>query len=195
MLFNPRAGFALAQGLQRGESRPLGQIFSFLSGLYFRGKLAYAATFARPPHAVEGALVITSHRGLMPANTSITLEDVRKFSAVPIDATDPRYRRPLQRTARRLAKCPDCEFVLLGSISTDKYVEPLLEVFGNRLWFPTDFLGRGDMSRGGLMLRRVRDGQELDYQRLAGAVRRGRRPAKLTPQSWRNTPWAEVRPR
>ena len=45
------------------------------------------------------------------------------------------------------------QFVLLGSVATDKYVGPLLDVFGDRLYFPATFAGRGDMSRGGLLLR------------------------------------------
>ena len=69
--------------------------------------------------------------------------------------------------------------VLLGSIATGKYADALLEVFGERLLFPSDFVGRGDMSRGGLMLRRVQDGQELPYIPVNGAVRRGKRPPKL----------------
>jgi hypothetical protein len=116
---------------------------------------------------------------------------MRRFAAVPIEPAEPRYRRPLQRTARRLASHEACEFVLLGSISTDKYVAPLLETFGERLLFPVEFVGRGDMSRGGLMLRSVRDGTELIYQRVAGATRRGGRPPRLTPVSWRSTPWAD----
>jgi hypothetical protein len=55
----------------------------------------------------------------------------------------------------------------------------LLEVIGERLLFPTDFVGRGDMSRGALLLRAARDGRELAYEPVAGAVRRGRRAAKV----------------
>jgi hypothetical protein len=74
---------------------------------------------------------------------------------------------------------PDCQIVLLGSIATPKYLEPLLDIFGSRLLFPSEFVGRGDMSRGGLMLRCARDGVELDYIPACSAVRRGRRPPKL----------------
>ena len=70
-------------------------------------------------------------------------------------------------------------FVLLGSIASDKYVEPLLQVFGERLLFPADFVGRGDMSRGGLLLRAAREGSELAYTPVLGATRRGSRPARL----------------
>jgi hypothetical protein len=71
--------------------------------------------------------------------------------------------------------------ILLGSIATTKYVDPLLGVFGERLRFPADFVGRGDMSRGGLLLRHVDSRVELDYIRVATAVRHGKRPPKLDP--------------
>ncbi|HEU4438341.1 MAG TPA: hypothetical protein VFT36_03785, partial [Methylomirabilota bacterium] len=63
--------------------------------------------------------------------------------------------------------------------ASDKYVGVLLEVFGERLTFPAAFVGRGDMSRGGLLLRCVRAGRELQYVPVAGAVRHGPRPARL----------------
>jgi hypothetical protein len=69
--------------------------------------------------------------------------------------------------------------VLLGSIATGKYVDTLTATFGDRVVFPTEFVGRGDMSRGGLLLRRAREGVELDYIPVAGAVRKGKRPPKL----------------
>ncbi len=187
LIFNPRATFPLALALRRGEALPLGEIFRFLSGLYFRGKLAYATTFA----AKGGAFIITSNRGLLPVHTPATLDDLRRFRTVPIAADERRYLAPLRQTARRLAAAGSGEVVLLGSISTPKYVEPLLAVFGERLLFPTDFVGRGDMSRGGLLLRCVRDARELAYQPVLGAIRRGVRPPRLTPASWRGTPWSE----
>jgi hypothetical protein len=54
-------------------------------------------------------------------------------------------------------------------------------IFGARLLFPADFVGRGDMSRGGLMLRSVSSAEELRYIPVAGAVRHGARPPKLVP--------------
>lgn len=73
--------------------------------------------------------------------------------------------------------------MLLGSIATDKYCGVLLEVFGPRLRFPAEFVGRGDMSRGGLLLRAARSGTELRYVRVLDAVRRGPRPARLDPST------------
>jgi hypothetical protein len=186
LIFNPRAGFDLARRLQRGEKAPIGEIFSFLSGLYFRGKYTYAKKFGRPPRGLTGAYVITSNRGLLGVEQALTLEELAAFAEVPIDLNEPRYLKPLQTHARRLAKMAgaDYEVVLLGSIGTKKYAEPLLEEFGERLLFPPSFVGRGDMSRGGLLLRCVADGRELDYAPIAGAIRHGKRPEKLQPRTW-----------
>ncbi len=181
LIFNPRAGFDLAKQLQRGEARPIGEIFAFLSGLYFRGKLAYARRFARPPSRIAGGWVITPDRGLVPIDHPITQHDLRAFGEVPIEADEPRYRVPLEQSLAILRDLDDCEFVLLGSISTDKYVAALSAQLGARLLFPKDFVGRGDMSRGGLLLRHVRAGEELPYIPVLGALRRGVRPAKLAP--------------
>src|SRR3954470_233438 len=175
MVLNPNAGFELARQLHRGESVTLGELFSFLSGLYFRGKLAYARGYARP--AKNGVWIITSNRGLAPPELPIDLETFRAFGKVPIETGNRVYAEPLERDAQRLAATlkGDDEAVLLGSISTGKYAEILLRAFGARLKFPLDLVGRGDMSRGGLLLRRVREGVELDYAPLAGAVLRGPR--------------------
>jgi hypothetical protein len=186
MLWSPRARFELAQKLQRGEKVPLGEVFSFLSGLYFRGKLAYARKFAAPPPGLPGILVITPCLGLVPAEMRVTLKDLKKFSQVPIEESNLKYTRPLAKSIRALATAaPEtCHFLLLGSISTPKYVDPLLKGLAERLHFPTDFIGRGDMSRGGLLLRHASSGVELDYAMVAGSNRKGKRPPKLTPRSW-----------
>ncbi|MDB6026011.1 MAG: hypothetical protein JWM68_2234 [Verrucomicrobiales bacterium] len=188
MLFNERAQFDLACRL-RLKAVPLGEVFSFLSGLYFRGKLTYAQKFAQAPPTVPGTLVITSNRGVIDVTTPVTRKELELFSTTPIDEADERYRRPLLREARRIAKRVDasCEIVLLGSIATKKYVEVLLEVFGERLLFPSEFVGRGDMSRGGLLLRAASDNEELNYISVSGAVRHGTRPAKLTPRRYSTT--------
>lgn len=184
LILSERAQFELARRLREPAGATIGEVFSFLSGLYFRGKLAYAQSFAAPPSGVAGVYTITSSRGLVPVETRIGLEDLRDFGAVDIDAADHRYRRPLMRDARRLLRKIDnngCELVLLGSIATGKYVDVLSEVFGERLYFPSAFVGRGDMSRGGLMLRCVQQKSELDYMPLGGACRHGPRPPKLMP--------------
>lgn len=180
LVLNERAEFALARRLRQPIGAPIGEVFSFLSGLYFRGKLAYAKAFARPPLGTVGAYVITTNCGLVPVDASIGLDDLRAFAQNGIDPSDDRYRRPLEQTARDLERTANgCEVVLLGSVATSKYVEVLLEVFGCRLHFPGEFVGRGDMSRGGLMLRCVEAGQELSYLPVSGAIRHGKRPPKL----------------
>ena len=186
MIMSERAQFELALRL-RSENRPtLGEVFTFLSGLYFRGKLAYANVFARPALRMSGVLVITPNRGLVPATSPIGMEDLRNFGTVDINRDDPRYRKPLERDVKKLAKklTADCEVVLLGSVATGKYIDILLAHFGKRLRFPADFVGRGDMSRGGLLLRCAVDRNELAYISVAGAVRKGKRPAKLEPRRY-----------
>jgi len=174
LLLSPRAGFQLAHRLRAPGGAPLGEVMSFVSGLYFRGKLAYAQAFGIP-------LVITADAGLRPADTAVTLATLRASARVDIDAANPRYRRPLEESARAVATLlgPDDTVTLLGSIASDKYVKVLLAIFRERLTFPADFVGRGDMSRGGLLLRCVRAGRELDYVPVAGAVRHGARPSRL----------------
>ncbi len=183
MLVSERAQFALARRLREGDAVSLGEVFTFLSGLYFRGKLAYANTFASDS---ERVLVITPTRGLMPAATPVTLADLREFAEVDIAEDDPRYRKPLERDLRRLVRqlTPTCDVVLLGSIATGKYVGVMPEILRERLRFPADFVGRGDMSRGGLLLRCAVDRTELGYIPVAGATRKGKRPPKLEPRRY-----------
>jgi hypothetical protein len=181
LVLNTRARFDLARRVH-GSGAPLGEVFSFLSGLYFRGKLSYAHAFARPPAGLPGVYVITPTDGLELPEAAVDLGRLRRFASVDIRADDARYRSPLMRHLRLLAKAagPDCDVVLLGSIATGKYVDPLIDVFGPRLHFPSDFVGRGDMSRGSLLLRHARSRIELDYTVVKGAERRGRRPVPLT---------------
>jgi hypothetical protein len=180
MIMSENARFILARRL-RNEGLPLGELFSFISGLYFRGKLAYARTFASPPGGVPGILVITAGRGLVSPDALLTHDEMMEIADVPVDAGDPRYRGPLERDAQELLHRAGkrCEIVLLGSIATAKYVEPLLGIFDERLLFPSAFVGRGDMSRGGLMLRSVREGAELGYEPVGSAILHGPRPPKL----------------
>jgi len=181
LLFSTRARFALAAHVRSPEGEAIGEVFSFLSGLYFRGKLAYARAFARPDSAVR---IITSDRGLVVPELKVTLADLRAMARGAIDLADAAYRTALARDAEQLAGQlgRGAEVVLLGSIATDKYAEILLGAFGRRLKFPECFVGRGDMSRGGLLLRAVRQNEELAYRPLIGAIRRGKRPARLAPQ-------------
>lgn len=187
LVFNTQARFDLAVRLRGPEGATLAEAFTFMSGLYFRGKIAYARHFARPPAGVPGVLVITPNEGLRLHNERVDLDRLHKFAQVDIAKDDPRYRRPILRDAKVLAAHldADCEIVLLGSVATGKYVDVLTQVFGSRLLFPSAFVGRGDMSRGGLLLRCVRDDKELDYVPIVGAVRHGPRPPRLAPVRWK----------
>ena len=173
---SPNATFALAVALRSAEGAPLGDLFSFMSGLYFRGKLTYACRFGR-------AFVITPDQGLIPAETPITRDVLVRYGDGDIRLENAAYRAPLEATARSLADHAGAgaQFVLLGSVASAKYVDVLGAIFGSRLVFPSDFVGRGDMSRGGLMLRAADAGQELRYEPVLGAVRHGPRPARLEP--------------
>ena len=185
-----RAGFVMHENRNsemairlREVGVSLGELFSFISGLYFRGKLAYAQAFGLAPPGLSGAFVITASAGLVAPDTVVTLERLREICAANVDPRDQRYRTPLDRDAKILREHAgeDCAIVLLGSVATSKYVDPLLETFGERLLFPAEFVGRGDMSRGGLMLRCVQTREQLTYIPILNAMRTGARPPKLTP--------------
>jgi hypothetical protein len=179
-LMSERSSLPLASQLRhRGAS--LGAIFSFMSGLYFRGKLVYSHAFARPPLDLPGTLVITPGCGLRAPEEIFTIDELKEIAGVAVDERNVDYREPLERDARQIAKSlsMDCEVVFLGSVATSKYLGILAEAFGERLRFPVDFVGRGDMSRGGLLLRCVGKAEELRYVELAGTPRRGSRPPRL----------------
>jgi hypothetical protein len=170
----------------RAGTVTIGEAFTFLSGLYFRGKLAYALSFAAAGRARRPGevLVITPTRGLVPPETPLTAALLAEFAGVDLHQDNPRYRVPLLRDAESLRdRLPArARVVLLGSIASDKYVRLLSGVFGRRLHYPVSFIGRGDMSRGGLLLRSARAGTPLACDVLdPAAPRRGARPPKLDP--------------
>jgi hypothetical protein len=187
-LFESAATFPLAVALRSRDGAPIGDVFRFLSGLYFRGKLAYATRFARPPARSawmgSGALVITQNRGLVPVETRVTIEHLEAFAETDIRPDVRAFREPLARDAGVVAGevGGHGEVVLLGSVASAKYVDVLTSALGDRLLFPTDFVGRGDMSRGGLLLRCVDAAQELAYAPVRGAKRHGARPPRLAPR-------------
>ena len=176
-VLSPASRFPLADQLRSPRGAPLGDVFAFISGLYFRGKLTYARRFAAP----ADIHVITPTAGLTSPDAFVTRTAIRDFAGGDIDPDNARYRVPLERSAAALLPRIgiDGHVVLLGSIASPKYVAVLVGLFGERLRFPADFVGRGDMSRGGLLLRRAREGVELDYVPVAGAVRHGPRPPRL----------------
>jgi hypothetical protein len=187
-VLSPRASFPLAVQLQSRRGAPLGDVFAFVSGLYFRGKLTYARRFAVTPDAENnmiagGVYIITPNSGLRSPDTLVNASALRGFAGAEVASDNLQYRRPLERSARTLLAevGPDCDIVLLGSIASAKYTGVLGSVFGDRLRFPVDFVGRGDMSRGGLLLRSAAAGCELDYVPVAGAILHGVRPPRLPP--------------
>jgi hypothetical protein len=180
LLTLPESRLELAQRL-RGPGVPLGELFSFISSLYFRGKLSYATRFAVAPRGAEGVHIITPSRGLFSPHMVVTMELFREFIAEPVHAENRGYRLPLERDARRLLAQLDAEtdVVLLGSIASLKYVAPLSAILGERLLFPSEFAGRGNMSRGGLLLRCVREQVPLHYVPVSDALESAPRTAKL----------------
>ena len=190
LLLGGRGRFALAERLRAGGTITLAEAFAFLSGLYFRGKLAYARRFARPPAGVLGVQVITSNRGLLPARHAGHGGRAAGFRGHRDPPDEPGYRDPLQRDLAAIdaAVVPVTappEVVLLGSVATGKYVDVLIEALGARLLFPAEFVGRGDMSRGALLLRAAREGGELDCKPVADAAARAARGRGRRRIRWR----------
>lgn len=182
-MLRPGSELPLARALRAEGSAgaPLAEAFSFVSSLYFRGKAAYARAFARPPDGGAAGLVITPAEGLLPLDEPVTAARLEAWARVPIGARNGDFTGPLTRDAEMLERAfgASTRFVLLGSVATEKYVRPLARVLGDHLLFPPDFVGRGDMSRGALLLRAVREGRELPYEVVEGArtcsARAGRR--------------------
>lgn len=178
-LLRDNAPSNLAQRLRSPEGASVGEVYTFMSGLYFRGKLAYAAAFGRPPEGRHGSQVIVPGLGLCAPSDPINLEVLHAIGRVPVDPDDRRFTTPLQRDATSLAKAlgPKDLVVLLGSIATPKYLEPLTQIFGSRLHFPQEFVGLGDMSRGSIMLKCAAERRELTYVAALGASAESRSTA------------------
>jgi hypothetical protein len=176
-ILNRNSKAELAQRLRSAEGVPLGEVFSFLSALYFRGKLAYARAFAQPPPGGTGVWIITPTAGLLPPEMAMPLSRLRGFARVPISKRNTLYRRSLRRDLIKLIAQlePDCEIILLGSIASSRYLDILSEALGPRLKVPLDFVGMGDMQRGALLLRCIRENRELSYIEAAAIAPRGLR--------------------
>src|SRR5678815_3668029 len=91
------------------------------------------------------------------------------------------YRAALRRSARELVTQigTECEIVLLGSVATGKYLDILAPIFGSRLRIPAEFVGLGDMSRGGLLLRCVRENRQLNYIDAASVTTPGPKRSRV----------------
>jgi hypothetical protein len=177
----PDAETDLARRLRDGTLE-LGTAFAFFSGLYFRGKLGDARHFG----SEDDSFIITPTRGLLQPSVTINPDVIREFASLDVAAGDHRYRKPLERDVRKLAKRlpKNARVVLLGSVDSGKYVDVLQPLLGERLCYPSEFIGRGDMSRGGLLLRCVHVNEELEYGPVpTGARPRGARPPRLDPKT------------
>ena len=163
----------LAMRLRSAEGVSVGEVFTYLSALYFRGKLAYARSFAEPPSSCPGIFIITPTAGLLEHDAVIHLSRLRGFGRVPIHLKNRTYRAALRRSAKELIARigPHCEIVLLGSVATGKYLDILAPIFGRRFRVPAEFFGLGDMARGGLLLRCVRENRQLNYVEVASVLR------------------------
>ena len=180
-LTSPRARFGAAERYRSPEGVTIAEAFTFMSSLYFRGKIGYARHFAAPPPEMalgtqdDGILVIAPGFGLVPPSWRITPEEMKKLRRTPVDLKSRAYCAPMKKHVEQLRDlAPAAWVVLLGSVATGKYVDLLLPALGDRLLFPRDFAGAGDMKRGGMMLRAVREDQELAYVTLAAPRRRAR---------------------
>lgn len=162
--------------LLRGEGAPIGDVFAWLSALYFRGKLTYARAFAKPPASLPGALVMAPGAGLRSPETRISGIALRAMGGVDVESDA--FVKPLRRDAELVDRAYGgaARVVLLGSIATGKYVDTLLEVFGERLVFP------GGVRRTGRHEPRRVDAAR-GAQRRGARVRRGERcdPARRAP--------------
>lgn len=179
LLLSETGNFDLARKI-RAEGATLGEAFAFLSGLYFRGKLVYAKRFSQA--SSSACFVITPNRGLVSVDELVSLADLRAFADVPVDRDEPRYVEPLIESVLVLKESLDDSrpVILLGSIATDKYSGVLHPILASRLLFPTDFRGRGDMSRGALLLRAAASGNELAYESVPEIPRKQKRRARTS---------------
>ena len=116
-LTSPRARFGAAQRYRSPEGVTLEEAFTFMSSLYFRGKITYARHFAAPPPelafgtADDGILVIAPGFGLMPPSWRITEERMRKLRRTPVDLKNRSYCEPLrQHAAQRMEQGVVVEF-------------------------------------------------------------------------------------
>ncbi len=183
ILASDKANFELALQFRAGVAT-LGEIYTFLSGLYFRGKMAYAAAFGVAPPQSSSAFVIVPGLGLLPPRTVFSPEQLRSTAQVDVDENNPVHHDALLAAAASLDRATgqQCSFVLLGSVASAKYTTALLKVLDHRLLFPAEFVGLGDMSRGAIMLRSAASGQELTYIPVSGSQLRGPRPPRINPK-------------
>src|SRR5690349_23922020 len=96
LLMREEAAFDLAVRLRSGTAT-IGEIYAFISGLYFRGKVAYTEAFGSAPQGVPAAMVIVPGRGLLPLDTPLSHTELRAISEVAIDVESAAYSAPFLR--------------------------------------------------------------------------------------------------
>ena len=99
MVMNPQANFELARTLRGTSGAPLGAVFSFVSGLYFRGKMSYARAFGHAAANEASSFVMTAGGGLCRLDEPVTLSRLHGWRGVEVDERNPHFTAPLQRPA------------------------------------------------------------------------------------------------
>lgn len=172
LLLGANARSDLARRLRAPDGAPLAEVFTFVSGLYFRGKVTYARTFGKAPPGLPASFIMTAGGGLCGLDDPVHLARLEGWQNIRVSESNPHFTAPLQRqTSELLDRHPEARFVLLGSIASNKYVAPLREVLGERLFYPERLAGLGDMARGSLLLAAAADGRELTYVPFAPSAR------------------------
>ncbi len=135
-LLHSTAPSELAVRLRQSGVR-LGDVYQHISSLYFRGKLSTHQVSAIPLSRLRACRYITG-TGLMLPETLIRFDEFRQLSAISIDASNERYRQSLIADLMRLREMAGVhvDIILLGSIATSKYVDPIANVFGERVLVP-----------------------------------------------------------
>jgi hypothetical protein len=164
-LLDGKGASALMGELRSAHGCSVEAVFCFVSSLYFRGKAAYARAFGVRTAPLPSAYVMTAGGGLLSLDEPVTVARLEGWSRVAVSPDNPHFVAPLLRHATGLLDACDqaTRFVLLGSVASRKYVGPLLDVFGERLLYPSELAGRGDMARGKLLLAAAREQRELGY--------------------------------
>src|SRR5260370_28213666 len=79
MLMRDDLQFDLGKRLHGGVAT-IGEVYAFISGLYFRGKIAYASAFPSPPGGVPASLLIVPGARLVPPARCLSIERPRAIS-------------------------------------------------------------------------------------------------------------------
>jgi hypothetical protein len=93
MLTREQADFDVARRLREGVAT-IGEVYSFISGLYFRGKMMYAEAFRAAPAGVPAVLVMVPGAGLVPPETIIDAGQLRAIAGISVAEDNPEFRDP-----------------------------------------------------------------------------------------------------